>query len=308
MAWSASAKYHSKWLAAKIFIRNELAGVAARLGAFPAFLDCFNCSEWRVAFRHISCAAKRCAVIGDFSFLGGFGGLTGKARDQGSAGAVAAWTSNGRGNGGLAALDTPPCDDEPSRGWGTRIRAERCDRYGILRCAQDDGKNKQRRWVRCGRGAGGEVPSREPAVVLENRAGGGCRRLEVDMAKRKLRIGVLFGGKSGEHEISLLSAASILKAIDKKKYEVVPLGITKQGQWVSAEAADRLLTGETAAWRWRGRTVELRSRPALAAKNAAKMGHPGLLAGRSSWRAGWRGDEARAGAGCGVSGAAWDVW
>jgi D-alanine-D-alanine ligase len=67
------------------------------------------------------------------------------------------------------------------------------------------------------------------------------------MAKRKLRIGVLFGGKSGEHEISLRSAASILKAIDKKKYEVVPLGITKQGQWVSAEAADRLLTGETLA-------------------------------------------------------------
>src|ERR1700742_5056486 len=64
------------------------------------------------------------------------------------------------------------------------------------------------------------------------------------MAKKKLRIGVLFGGKSGEHEVSLLSAASILKAIDKKKYEVVPLGITKQGQWGSAEAADRLLTGE----------------------------------------------------------------
>jgi D-alanine-D-alanine ligase len=64
------------------------------------------------------------------------------------------------------------------------------------------------------------------------------------MAKKKLRIGVLFGGKSGEHEVSLLSAASILKAIDKKKYEVVPLGITKQGQWVSAEAAERLLTGE----------------------------------------------------------------
>jgi D-alanine-D-alanine ligase len=67
------------------------------------------------------------------------------------------------------------------------------------------------------------------------------------MAKKKLRIGVLFGGKSGEHEISLRSAASILKAIDKKKYEVVPLGITKQGQWVSGEAADRLLTGETAS-------------------------------------------------------------
>src|ERR1700680_1607949 len=56
----------------------------------------------------------------------------------------------------------------------------------------------------------------------------------VDMAKKKLRIGVLFGGRSGEHEISLLSAASILKAIDRKRFEVVPLGITKQGQWVGA--------------------------------------------------------------------------
>jgi D-alanine-D-alanine ligase len=65
------------------------------------------------------------------------------------------------------------------------------------------------------------------------------------MAKKKLRVGVLFGGRSGEHEVSLLSAASILKAIDKKKYDVVPLGITKQGQWVNASDADRLLTGES---------------------------------------------------------------
>ena len=45
--------------------------------------------------------------------------------------------------------------------------------------------------------------------------------------KKKPRIGILFGGRSGEHEVSLLSAASILKAIDPKKYEVVPIGITK---------------------------------------------------------------------------------
>jgi D-alanine-D-alanine ligase len=64
------------------------------------------------------------------------------------------------------------------------------------------------------------------------------------MAKKKLRIGILFGGRSGEHEISLLSAASILKAIDRKKYEIVPLGITKQGQWVRDGEAQRLLTGE----------------------------------------------------------------
>ena len=42
----------------------------------------------------------------------------------------------------------------------------------------------------------------------------------------KLRVGVLFGGRSGEHEFSLLSAASVLNAIDKSKYEVVPIGIT----------------------------------------------------------------------------------
>ena len=66
------------------------------------------------------------------------------------------------------------------------------------------------------------------------------------MAKKKLRIGILFGGRSGEHEISLLSAASILKAIDRKKYEIVPLGITKQGQWVRDGEAHHLLTGESA--------------------------------------------------------------
>ncbi len=63
---------------------------------------------------------------------------------------------------------------------------------------------------------------------------------------KKLRIGVLFGGRSGEHEVSLLSAASVLKAIDRKKYEIVPIGITKQGHWVTASDAHRLLTGESA--------------------------------------------------------------
>jgi D-alanine-D-alanine ligase len=61
---------------------------------------------------------------------------------------------------------------------------------------------------------------------------------------KKLRIGVLFGGRSGEHEISLRSAASVLHAIDKKKYSVVPVGITKQGRWVLGGEADRLLTSD----------------------------------------------------------------
>jgi len=63
------------------------------------------------------------------------------------------------------------------------------------------------------------------------------------MAK-KLRVGVLFGGRSGEHEVSLLSAASILKAIDRKKFDVVPIGITKEGRWLSAADAHGLLEGD----------------------------------------------------------------
>jgi D-alanine-D-alanine ligase len=61
---------------------------------------------------------------------------------------------------------------------------------------------------------------------------------------KKLRVGVLFGGRSGEHEVSLLSAASVLDAIDQEKYEVVPIGITKDGRWLTAEHAENLLTGK----------------------------------------------------------------
>jgi D-alanine-D-alanine ligase len=66
------------------------------------------------------------------------------------------------------------------------------------------------------------------------------------MAK-KLRIGVLFGGRSGEHEVSLLSAASILKAIDRTKFDVVPIGINKSGHWLTAGAAEGLLEGSEPA-------------------------------------------------------------
>jgi D-alanine-D-alanine ligase len=61
---------------------------------------------------------------------------------------------------------------------------------------------------------------------------------------KKLRVGVLFGGRSGEHEVSLLSAASVLKAIDRTRYEVVPIGITKQGRWLVSGDAERLLSGD----------------------------------------------------------------
>ncbi len=72
------------------------------------------------------------------------------------------------------------------------------------------------------------------------------------MARKKLRVGVLFGGRSGEHEISLRSARSILQAIDRRKYEVVELGITREGRWLAGEPAQMMLAGEAAAKAGRG--------------------------------------------------------
>ena len=66
--------------------------------------------------------------------------------------------------------------------------------------------------------------------------------IENRMAK-KLRVGILFGGRSGEHEVSLLSAASVLQFIDREKFDVVPIGITKEGRWLAASEANNLLEG-----------------------------------------------------------------
>ena len=61
----------------------------------------------------------------------------------------------------------------------------------------------------------------------------------------KLRIGVIFGGRSGEHEVSVRSARSVIEAIDKAKYEVVPIAITKEGNWLGPAAAAKLLPEDT---------------------------------------------------------------
>ncbi|MDP2873098.1 MAG: D-alanine--D-alanine ligase family protein [Bacillota bacterium] len=54
---------------------------------------------------------------------------------------------------------------------------------------------------------------------------------------RRLRVGIIFGGRSGEHEVSLLSAASVIRALDPARFEAVPIGISKDGRWVAGPAA-----------------------------------------------------------------------
>ncbi|MGA3294078.1 MAG: D-alanine--D-alanine ligase family protein [Candidatus Acidiferrales bacterium] len=60
-------------------------------------------------------------------------------------------------------------------------------------------------------------------------------------SSKRLRVGVLFGGRSGEHEVSLASAASVIRALDPEKYEVVPIGISKDGRWLVGTGAQKML-------------------------------------------------------------------
>jgi D-alanine-D-alanine ligase len=89
------------------------------------------------------------------------------------------------------------------------------------------------------------------------------------MAK-KLRVGILFGGRSGEHEVSLLSAASILKAIDRDKFDVTPIGITKEGRWLASADAKGLLEGDSIAVARRLRAGDPETTP------GAKLLHEGI--------------------------------
>ncbi|MBD0370829.1 MAG: D-alanine--D-alanine ligase [Pyrinomonadaceae bacterium] len=62
---------------------------------------------------------------------------------------------------------------------------------------------------------------------------------------KKVRVGVVFGGRSGEHEVSVRSARSVIEALDKSRYEVVPIAITKTGKWLAPSDSSALLPGET---------------------------------------------------------------
>ena len=62
---------------------------------------------------------------------------------------------------------------------------------------------------------------------------------------RKIRVGIIFGGRSGEHEVSVASAASVMEALDTTKYEVVPIGISHEGRWLAGADPRRMIAGAT---------------------------------------------------------------
>src|SRR3569833_1995604 len=97
----------------------------------------------------------------------------------------------------------------------------------------------------------------------------------INVMAKKLRVGVLFGGRSGEHEVSLLSAASIQKAIDRKKFDVVPIGITKEGRWLGAADAHGLLEGEQSVG---GRILRAGDPEATPGAKLLHEGMPALMA------------------------------
>ncbi|HEX5505928.1 MAG TPA: D-alanine--D-alanine ligase family protein [Thermomicrobiales bacterium] len=75
-------------------------------------------------------------------------------------------------------------------------------------------------------------------------------------ARRKIRVGVVFGGQSGEHDVSLRSARAVMGALDPARYEVVPLGITREGQWLAGGDPLRRLESHSDLARLEGRAQE----------------------------------------------------
>ena len=65
--------------------------------------------------------------------------------------------------------------------------------------------------------------------------------------KRKIRVGLIFGGRSGEHEVSLASSQAVMANLDSEKYEIVPLGITKEGSWLLGMEPQQLIAAEREA-------------------------------------------------------------
>lgn len=85
------------------------------------------------------------------------------------------------------------------------------------------------------------------------------------MASRRLRVLLLFGGRSAEHDVSRVTAVAVARALDPARYEVVPVGVTTDGEWLLAERAGALLEGARdalpAAFAVEGEPVDLNTQP-----------------------------------------------
>lgn len=90
---------------------------------------------------------------------------------------------------------------------------------------------------------------------------------------KKLNVAVVFGGKSGEHEVSLMSATSVIRAMNKEKYNIIPLGITKEGNWMLYNGPiEKIESGE-----WEGISNKLlREDPKHNVFSVVPMGGEGL--------------------------------
>jgi D-alanine-D-alanine ligase len=99
---------------------------------------------------------------------------------------------------------------------------------------------------------------------------------------RKIRVGVVFGGRSGEHEVSLAGAASVIAAIDRSRFEVIPIGIAKDGRWLAGGDPLRALTQEAARLALDAGAAEAQTKQALIERAAAVDSGAGLARVESS--------------------------
>jgi D-alanine--D-alanine ligase len=87
-----------------------------------------------------------------------------------------------------------------------------------------------------------------------------------EVPNRRLRVMLLFGGQSAEHDISRVSAVAVARALDPERYDVVPVGITREGRWLLAEGARAALTrGEWPA------AFEVEGRPVLMSQESGSV-------------------------------------
>ena len=89
---------------------------------------------------------------------------------------------------------------------------------------------------------------------------------------KKLRVGIIYGGRSGEHEVSIASAAAVVQNLDKQRYEAIPIRIEKDGRWI---IADRLPTSSSAAEVIEQSRAQTAQRLGRGGREAHLVAHPG---------------------------------